>query len=142
MSSDESKNIIRRFVVEAFERFNAAAMPELVTPDFRTDAFAGFGVPDGPAGIQQAVAILGAAFSNARVEIDDLIAEGDRVVMRYRWAADHTGPIMGIAATSKRVQMPGILIARIVDGKLAEYWRQEDMLGLLRQLGAFPPAAA
>lgn len=69
--------------------------------------------------------------ANAEVKVDDLIAEGDRVVMRYRWAADHTGPIMGIPATGKRVEMPGILIARIANGKLAEYWRQEDMLGLL-----------
>lgn len=96
MSLEETKSIIRRFVVEAFERFNAAAIPELATPEVRTDAFSAFGVPEGPAGMAQAVAILGAAFSNARMVVDDLIAEGDQVVMRYRWAANHTGPIMGM----------------------------------------------
>jgi predicted ester cyclase len=142
MSTKQSKALIRRFVVEAFERFDATAVAELVTPDFHTDAFTAFGVPDGPAGIQQAVTMLGASFANAQVKVEDLIAEGDRVVMRYRWAADHTGPLMGIAPTGKRIEMPGILIARIADGRLAEYWRQEDMLGLLQQLGALPAATA
>lgn len=142
MSTDNLKVIIRHFVAKAFETFDAAAIPDLVAPHFRTDAFAAFGVSQGPEGLQQAVAALGAAFSNAQVKVDDLIAEGDRVVMRYRWAADHTGPMMGIAATGQRVEMPGILIARIAHGKLIEYWRQEDMLGLLRQLGALPAPTA
>jgi predicted ester cyclase len=68
--------------------------------------------------------------------------EGDLVVMRHRWAASHVGPIMGIAATGKRVEMPGILIARIAGGEIAGHWPQEDMLGLLRQPGALPQRAA
>ena len=77
---------------------------------------------------------VGAVFAEAHWTIEDLIAEGDRVV--YRWTAQgvHLGEYMGIAATGKAVTMTGIMLLRIENGKIAERWSNADQVGLVCQL--------
>jgi predicted ester cyclase len=70
--------------------------------------------------------------------IEDLIAEGDKVVARWRSRATHQGEYMGIAPTGNEVEFTGISFYRIEEGKIAESWSVEDQLGLMRQIGAFP----
>ena len=137
VSADENKALVGRFVEEVFVRANGDVMEELVTDDFRSHAWAkDFGIPDGPEGVRQFIVVMDSTFSNADVRVEDLLAEGDKVTVRYVYEADHSGELMGIEATGKRIRLPGIFIARIEDGKIAEYWRQEDHLGLMQQLGA------
>ena len=68
--------------------------------------------------------------------IEDLIAEGDKVVARWRSRATHRGDYMGIAPSSKEVEFTGISVYRIEEGKIAESWTVEDQFGLMRQIGA------
>jgi predicted ester cyclase len=68
--------------------------------------------------------------------IEDIIAEGDKVVARWRSRATHRGEYMGIAASGKEVQFTGISIYRIEEGKIAQSWTVEDQLGLMAQIGA------
>lgn len=137
VSAQENKALVGRFVEEVFIRANGNAIEELVTDDFRSHAWAkDFAIPDGPEGVRQFIAIMDSAFSEADVRIEDLLAEGEKVAVRYVYEADHTGELLGIEATGKRISLPGIFIARVEDGKIAEYWRQEDHLGLMQQLGA------
>jgi predicted ester cyclase len=68
--------------------------------------------------------------------IEDLIAEGDKVVARWRSRATHRGDYMGIPPTGKEVEFTGISVYRIEEGKIAESWTVEDQLGLMRQIGA------
>jgi predicted ester cyclase len=68
--------------------------------------------------------------------IEDLIAEGDKVVARWRSRATHRGEYMGIAPSGKEVEFTGISIYRIEEGKIAESWTVEDQLGLMAQIGA------
>ncbi len=136
MPTEEHRAIVERFCEEGFEKFNDEAVNELVTDDFHSHAWAALGIPDGPEGIKQFLAFMRSAFSNAHVSVRDVVSEDDKVVARYVFEADHTGDLMGIEATGKRVRLPGIFIARIYDGKLAEYWREEDQLGMMQQLGA------
>ena len=75
---------------------------------------------------------------NVDVGVEDGLAEGDKVAVRYVYEADHTGELMGIGGTARRVRLPGTFIARVEGGKIAEYWRQEDHLGLMQQLGVIP----
>lgn len=131
-----------RFAEALFERFDGEAAGALVTEDFHAHPWVPFGLPDGPEGVHQFAAFLGGAFSNARRSVEDVVAAGDRVAVRYVFEADHTGPLMGIPATGRRVRLPGIFIARVRDGKIAEYWREEDMLSLMQQLGVSAPASA
>jgi predicted ester cyclase len=70
--------------------------------------------------------------------IEDLIAEGDKVVARWRSRATHQGDYMGIAPAGKEVEFTGISVYRIEEGKIAESWSVEDQLGLMRQIGAIP----
>ena len=137
MSAEENKAIVGRFVEEVFVRANGDGIEELVADDFRSHAWAkDFGVPDGPEGVRQFIAVMNTAFSNADVRTEDFLAEAEKVAVRYVYEADHTGELMGIRATGKRIRLPGIFVARVEDGKIAEYWRQEDHLGLMQQLGA------
>ncbi|MDP8951660.1 MAG: ester cyclase, partial [Actinomycetota bacterium] len=70
--------------------------------------------------------------------IEDLFAEGDKAVLRFTFRGTHQGEFMGNAPTGKRVTMAGIDIFRIADGKIVELWGQEDVLGMMQQLGAIP----
>jgi predicted ester cyclase len=68
--------------------------------------------------------------------IEDLIAEGDKVLARWRSRATHLGGYMGIPPTGKEVEFTGISVYRIEGNKIAESWTVEDELGLMRQIGA------
>ena len=92
----------------------------------------------GPEGVKRLAAMVHAAFPDLNFTIEDLIAEGDKVVYRYTIRGIHQNDFMGIPATGKAVKVTGIHIYRIGDGKLQEEWENWDMLGLLRQLGVIP----
>ena len=77
-------------------------------------------------------------FPDVANTIEDLIAEGDKVVARWRSRATHQGEYMGITPTGKNVEFTGISMYRIEGGKIAESWNSEDQFGLMRQLGAVP----
>jgi predicted ester cyclase len=77
-------------------------------------------------------------FPDVANTIEDLIAEGDKVVARWRSRATHQGEYMGIPPTGKEVEFTGISFYRIEGGKIAQSWNIEDKLGLMRQIGAYP----
>jgi steroid delta-isomerase-like uncharacterized protein len=82
------------------------------------------------------------AFPDMQFTLQDLIASDDRVVVRWTMDATHSGPLVGIPATGKRVQQRANVIYRFADGKIAEGWAVMDQVGMLRQLGFDPLAAA
>lgn len=84
------------------------------------------------------VALFRAAFPDQWWQIEDLIAEGDRVVARTTMTGTHRGDFFGIPATGRAVTLSGVHIMRIADGRIAEHWGNNDDLGLMRQLGAIP----
>jgi len=71
--------------------------------------------------------------------VDDLIAEGDKVVARITGYGTHEGDLFGIPRTGKEIRMSGIVIWRIKNGKIVEHWAQNDMISLLQQLEVLPP---
>jgi predicted ester cyclase len=77
-------------------------------------------------------------FSDVVSTIEDIIAEGDKVVARWRSRATHRGEYMGIAPSGNEVEFTGISFYRIEEGKIAESWTVEDQFGLMRQIGAIP----
>jgi predicted ester cyclase len=77
------------------------------------------------------------SFPDVISTIEDLIAEGDKVVARWRSLATHRGEYMGTPASGKEVQFTGIPIYRIEGSKIAQSWTVEDQFGLMRQIGAF-----
>jgi predicted ester cyclase len=84
------------------------------------------------------MASLLAAFPDGRWTIEDQVAEGDKVVTRWSFTGTHQGELMGIAPTGKQVTTSGMVIDRIVEGKIVEEREEWDTLGMMQQMGAAP----
>ncbi|HEX3476029.1 MAG TPA: ester cyclase [Kofleriaceae bacterium] len=100
------------------------------------------GTAPGPAGFADGVRRLLAAFPDAHNEIHDIVAEGDRVVVRWTMTGTHTGGGLGIPATGRAVRITGITMSRVVGGRIAEHWIYRDDIAMLRQLGLMPSPGA
>jgi steroid delta-isomerase-like uncharacterized protein len=74
-------------------------------------------------------------FPDAQCNIDEMVAEGDKVAVRWTFTGTHKGEFMGIPPTNKKITAWGIKIYRVVDGKFVESWERFDDLGLMQQLG-------
>ncbi len=140
MSTEENKATVRRYFEEVLNQGNLALVDELnapnwvyhdpVVPDVRTRE-----------DYTQWFTAIRSAFPDFHVTIEDMIAEGDQVVVRYTWRGTNTGDFvtpMPIPATGKQVTMTGITIVRFAGGKGVEVWNQGDSLGLFQQLGLIP----
>jgi steroid delta-isomerase-like uncharacterized protein len=142
MSTEENKAVVRRFyeVHNKGKEALMAALEELYAPDYVLHGTGGFGDMD-LAAMKQMVPTFYTAFPDVHMAVEDLIAEGDKVVSRYTFCATHQGDFMGIPPTGKQVSFTGIEIDRIKDGKFVESWVNEDDLGMTQQLGAIPQMA-
>ena len=78
------------------------------------------------------------AFPDSRFVIDDVIAEGDKVVVRHRLQGTHQAELQGIPATGRQVDIGGIVIFRVENGMIAEAWLNADIMGMMQQLGVVP----
>jgi steroid delta-isomerase-like uncharacterized protein len=135
-SPEENKAVIRRWV-ETWTTGNVAAIDQLVTADFvRHDP----NRPEihGPEAEKQLVTMGHAAFPDLHFTVEDLIAEGDKVVARVTAQSTQQGELSGIAPTGKHVTYPVMEIYRLANGKIAEQWVIADALGLRQQLGVIP----
>jgi predicted ester cyclase len=77
-------------------------------------------------------------FPDYHFDLEDLIAEGDRVVARMPFTGAQTGPVLDIPPTGRNVQVDEIVIFRVVEEKIVEAWEEYDEIGMRRQLGALP----
>jgi steroid delta-isomerase-like uncharacterized protein len=136
MSTEENKAVVRRYI-EEWNKQNPAGVEELVAPEW-----VAHGTPPGSspdlAGLKQAFPAFFTAFPDLHFVVEDMIAEGDKVVARVTMRGTHRGDFMGIPPTGKQVSNTGIEISRIEDGKLVETWVNRDDLSFLQQLGAIP----
>jgi steroid delta-isomerase-like uncharacterized protein len=98
----------------------------------------GTGLAPGLAAIREWVATLVAAFPDRHLTIDDIVAEGDRVVARTTLNGTHQGEMQGIPATGKSVTQPSITVFHLANGKIAEGWYASDHLTMMQQLGVIP----
>ena len=137
MSAEENKTIIRRYIEEAWNRGNLAIFDELVSPDYAR-YMADPAKPLNREQQKQRIAAFRNAFPDFHLTIEDLVAEGDKVVFRMTAHGTQQGQFMAIPPTGKPITISIIDIARIVDGKLVEHWGNRDDLGMLQQLGAIP----
>ena len=132
--SDANKAVVKRFVDELFVQGNLDVVDELVADDY-VDHTPPPDLPPGKAGLKQLATMFRNAFTDLAISDVDLIAEGDKVVMRHVTTGTHQGDFMGIAATGRRISVNEIHIVRLADGKIVEHWGVEDNLGMMQQLG-------
>ena len=138
MSTEQNKTLIRRYTALMNQHNLDAAFANL-SPDFQTHNIPPTGMPGGIEATKQFFTMLFTAFSDFEATLEDIIAEGDRVVIRMTGRGTHTGEFMGVQPTGKQVAWRFITIYRIADGKLAEVWSEADQLGMMQQLGLVPP---
>jgi steroid delta-isomerase-like uncharacterized protein len=129
MSLEKNKAIARRYQEEVWGKGDLALIDELLAPDF-IDHSLPAGMDPGFAGAKRAVQGALDAFPDGQWTVEDLIAEGDKVVIRWKLQATHEHEFRGIAPVGKPVTIAGITILRIADGKIAERWVNWDSMAL------------
>jgi steroid delta-isomerase-like uncharacterized protein len=135
MSTEQNKALLSRLMKEVFSRGNISLVDELLAPDFVEHEELPPGIPPGREAVKQFSTLFRSAFPDLKITIDDIIAEGDKVVVRGIWSGTHKGEFMGIPRTDKSVSFEVIDIVRIVGGKVVEHWGQMDTLRMMQQLG-------
>ena len=135
MSTEENKAIVLRWFGE-LDRGNLDVVDELIAEDYVDHNPALPNLPPGREGVRQYVRILKVAFPDAAHTIDDLIAEGDKVMTRVTARGTFLGECIGYQPTGQEVQISGIAVHRLAGGKLVEHWAQADIAGFMHQIGA------
>jgi ketosteroid isomerase-like protein len=136
-STEENKRLVRRFYQE-IDAGKLDAMDDLVAADYRDRSPPPFpGLAPGREGLKLAFRIFWDATPGTH-EIEDQIAEGDKVVTRLTARGVHEKDLPGIPATGKPIMVTATVMHRIENGKLAEKWSNKDELGFLQQLGVIP----
>jgi steroid delta-isomerase-like uncharacterized protein len=142
MADQDIKALVRRYYDAVFNQRNVDLVDQLALEEYvEHDPFPGQG--DGRADLKARVQLILDAMNPVRFEIEDMIAEGDKVVVRWTQRGSQTGSFMGIPPTGREFTIAGIDIHRLRDGRMAEHWHVVDLFALLQQLGAIPaPSAA
>ncbi len=136
--STKSNNLLSdRVWDEVWHKGDLARIDDLFAPDFVRHDPGGREI-HGPEQNRQFIKGLRAAFPDLQFIVDDQIAEGDKMCVRYHFHGTHMGDFHGIPPTRKQIVYSGILIYRMANGKIAEQWTELDLLSFLRQLGALP----
>jgi steroid delta-isomerase-like uncharacterized protein len=140
MASD-SKELVRRWFEEVWNKGRAAAIDEMLAGDAVVH---GLGADmHGAAGFKPFHAAYRDAFPDATMKIDDIVAEGPLVAARYSLTGTHRGAGLGFAATGRQVHVTGMVFVRVERDRTVEWWNNVDQLGMLQQLGVVtPPSAA
>jgi predicted ester cyclase len=140
VSAEENKRLVRRFY-EEIDKGNLDVIDELVAADYVDHNPPPFpGLPPGREGVKQAFKIFWEA-TPGHHNIEDQIAEGDKVVTRLTSYGKHEGDLPGAPRTGNDLRMTSITIHRIADGKLVEKWAEKDLIGFLKQIGVMPSQA-
>jgi predicted ester cyclase len=125
VSTEENKAMVHR-LLEALNTGNMDVVDELFAPELAERAKQGF-------------TTFRSAFPDWREEIVDVVAEGDKVVGRFKCSGTHRGEMMGIPPTGRHMEVDEVYFLRVEDGKFVEFWGLEDNLTRMRQLGLLPP---
>jgi steroid delta-isomerase-like uncharacterized protein len=136
MSIEQHKAIVRS-MFEGINQGNLAVLDDYLAADFVTHAVPR-GMPANGESHKRAVQLLHTAFPDYHVTVEDMIAEGDKVMARLTVEGTHRGDFFGIPPTGKHVTWAAVDIFRFADDKWVEYWLSTDSLGLLQQLRASP----
>jgi predicted ester cyclase len=132
---EENKALVRRFLERAQAGWSDEVMKEFFAPGYRRH-LTPTTVPLTPAGQQARAGLLREAFPDAAATLDDLVAEGDRVVFRLTIRGIHRGPFREIPPTGRHVTVSFLGVVRISDGKFVEEWGGLDLYDLRQQLQA------
>ena len=133
----DNKTIIKMFVEEVINQGKLDRGDDLVVADFvELDPLPG--QQQGREGLKEVIGQMRAAFPDMHWVLEEMIAEGDKVACRFTWTGTHRGPFLGISATGRTVTVKGVVIDRLVEGRMADSRILMDTLSMMQQLGVIP----
>ena len=135
MSSERNKTIVRRALEEPWKG-NLDVVDELIARDYVGHDPANPAPLHGPEGVKEFISTYRSAYPDARITVEQQLAEGDMVATRWTARGTHEGDLLGIAPTGKRVTVAGLTFSRLEDGKIVEEFQNWDTFGMMQQLGA------
>lgn len=140
MSLEQNKTLMQRIYDEVVNEGKLDLIDELMADDFiEHEAFPG--LSEGREGVKQFLSMIRSAFDGFRMDVEDLIAEGDKVVAHITLKGTHSGEFMGIAGTGAAINVPAVDIIRFANGQAIEHWGVTDGMAMLDQLGALKEPA-
>ena len=131
-----STAILQR-ALQHFNQGNLEGYLELYDPN-ATLHFLPPGMPPGLEGGRLFYGGFLAGFPDSKIELEDVITEGDKVAARFNLRATHQGDFMGIPPTGKSIVLTGITIMQFEGDKVVERWSESDFMGMMQQLGVIP----
>ena len=137
-SSEEAKEIIRRWNEEGWSGGKYELAHEIISPNMIVHGAGGQAVGMGPDGLIDLIKTWRTAFPDGRMEIDALIVEGDTVAISNTWYGTQEAEFYGIPPSGKPVAVTSVGIDRVKDGLVSEGWGELDMVGMMQALGALP----
>jgi steroid delta-isomerase-like uncharacterized protein len=138
MGTEENTATVRQFIEDGISRGNLDVLDDILDPEY---VCYNAGVPEpvrGRDNLKESIRWYKAAFPDLTGTIEDLVATDDKVVARERWHGTHQGEFEGIPASGNAIDITGVDIFRLENGKVVEQWSFLDMLSLMQQVGALP----
>jgi steroid delta-isomerase-like uncharacterized protein len=141
MSTNDNKSVIRTFIEDVINQGRLERADDLVIEDFvELDPLPG--QSQGREGLKEVIGQMRSAFPDILWTVDEMLAEGDKVLTRFTWSGTHQGAFLGVPATGRRITVKGTVIDRLVAGRMADSRILMDTLGMMQQLGVLPVPAA
>lgn len=129
--------VTERFVEEVINQGRLEVADEIVALDFvELDPLPG--QQQGREGLKEVIAMMRSAFPDIHWVVEEVVEEGEKVVSRFTWTGTHKGMFLGVPATGKSVKVNGMVIDRVVGGKMTDSRILMDSLGMMQQLGVIP----
>jgi steroid delta-isomerase-like uncharacterized protein len=136
MSGEESKAVVRRLIEDVWTGGNVRIVDDVLAASFVRFGPTAEGEVRGREGYKRLVTTYRTAYPDLRIRLEDQVADSAQVVTRWTASGTHRGALMGIEPTGKAVNVAGVIIDRVVDGKVETEWAFYDVMGMLQQLGA------
>jgi len=141
MSTNDNKSVIRSFIEDVLNQGRLERADDIVIEDFvEFDPLPG--QSQGKEGLKEVIRLLRSAFPDIHWTVDEMLAEDDKVFTRFTWSGTHQGAFLGVPATGRRITVKGMVIDRLVAGRMADSRILMDTLGMMQQLGALPVPTA
>jgi len=138
---EENKALLRQYLERFWNQGDFEAGNQFLAEDVMLhglEADVPVALPPGRAGVIEMRRIFARAMPDFTMTIDDMIAEDDKVLVRWTGAGTHTGDFLGIPATHRRASWTAMSISRIENGVMVEGWQNMDNMGLMQGLGVLP----
>jgi steroid delta-isomerase-like uncharacterized protein len=138
-TTENNKAVIGRFIEEVINQNRMDRADDLVMEDFvELDPL--LGQRQGREGLKEILGMMRTAFPDIHWVVEEMVAEGDKVVTRFTWTGTHRSTFLGVPATGRGVTVKGVVIDQLAGGKMNESRLLMDSLGMMQQLGVVPSA--